>query len=93
MKNAYIALWTEEAVRNVEIFNGTDLNDPDAIYDDTMWDLVEDAEVFIGIFEGEDEEEVLNRVVSEKNTSEDCIRLISLNTYIDDKLKESRKNV
>lgn len=93
MKNAYIALWTEEAVRNVEIFNGTDLNDPDAIYDDTMWDLVEDAEVFIGIFEGEDEEEVLNRVVSEKNTSEDCIRLISLNTYIDDKLKENRKNV
>lgn len=76
--HSYVVLYRMDVVRNTEIFTGTDINDEEAIYDDSLWELDESAEVFIGIYQGENEREVRERAAAEKVTIVENLRAIEI---------------
>lgn len=76
----YIALYQSQAVRNAEIFVGSNIRDMVQVCeDDSCWDLNEGCEVFIGIYSGTSVNEIEAKVCEEHNTTPDCIRLIPVN--------------
>lgn len=77
---AYVALYQSQAVRNAEIFIGSDINDMEQVCeDDGCWDLNEGCEVFIGIYSGTCVSDVEICVCEEHHTTPDCIRLVPVN--------------
>lgn len=76
----YVALYQPQAVRNAEIFIGSDINDMEQVLeDDSCWDLNEGCEVFIGIYSDTSASEIEAKVCEEHGTVPDCIRLIPVN--------------
>ena len=75
-QKTFLALVKAPAVRNVEIsLESSDILD--AIYDDDNWELHENAEIFVGIFTG-DETDVCKQAAASIHTDPANIRLLQL---------------
>lgn len=85
LKHKYAIVVCEEAVRNVEILlpeNPEDIKfneDGDIEYDycdDSLWNLEEDAEMWLGIWEADSEEEAIKIASEESHIMKDFLRCV-----------------
>ena len=81
---AYVAVYRQTAVRDTQICVGDPFSD-DAADNDDVWQDCDSAEVYIGIFTGTSEADVIAKAAAQEGCSESAIRLTPL--------KESDKQV
>lgn len=73
----YVAVYSQVAVRDAQICMGDPYGD-DVVADDDSWQDCDSAEVYIGIFTGSSEADVIAKVAAQEGCSESAIRLIPL---------------
>ena len=74
---AYVAVYRQTAVRDTQICVGDPFSD-DAADNDDVWQDCDSAEVYIGIFTGTSEADVIAKAAAQEGCSESAIRLIPL---------------
>ena len=77
---AYVAAYRQAAVRDAQICVGDPFSD-DAADNDDVWQDCDSAEVYIGIFTGTNEADVIAKVAAQEGCSESAIRLIPLKEF------------
>ena len=77
---AYVAAYRQAAVRDAQICVDDPFSD-DVANNDDMWQDCDSAEVYIGIFTGTNEADVIAKVAAQEGCSESAIRLIPLKEF------------